>query len=108
MMIFNSVFDNNVAFLPFALNDYVMGDWILKDDTYFTRNVSILSGDPIPFSSTFDLCKFGFIYNFYDVFFSVYTHMDQIYKKGGLKDGQSILFCIQITAKSAVYLSQLQ
>jgi hypothetical protein len=84
-----------------------MKDWILKDDTYFTRNVSILSGDPIPFSSTFDLCTFDFIYNFYDVSFSVFTHTDQIYKKVRLKDGQSILSCIQITAKSTVYLSQL-
>jgi hypothetical protein len=37
----------------------------------------------------------------------VYTHTDQIYKKVSLKDGQSILFCIQIIVKSGIYLSQL-
>jgi hypothetical protein len=80
-MIFKSVFDNHFAFLPFALTDYVRGDWILKDDTYFTRNVSILCGDPIPFSSTFDLCTFDFIYHFYDVFFfCLYTQGSDLQK----------------------------
>jgi hypothetical protein len=78
---FHRVFDNHFAFLPFALTDYVMGDWILKDDTYFIRNVSILCGDPIPFSSKLDLCKFDFIYNFYYVSFScLYTHGSDLQK----------------------------
>jgi hypothetical protein len=58
-----------------------MKDWILKDNTYFTRNVSILPGDPIPFPSKFNLSKFDFIYNFYDIFFfRLYTHGSDLQK----------------------------
>jgi hypothetical protein len=32
-----------------SMTDYVIRDWIPKDDTYFTRNVSSLSRGPIPF-----------------------------------------------------------